>query len=616
MFCLVIIYVIAIVSVTRVSWTTTQTTPQQEQQQQQPLPLQVDAQRKKTLSDQIKAAREEQEEKKKHKSPYRQHHLENQFGHDVQPDILIPPNVSLEDGQISSNGDASLMEEQDDIVYKQEYKDKPHPQPDAVLTAYIEQIDFNEWKTQPLPQRKLAKAEKLTKITYPQLRSCQRLIQQWPVDEDNEYSQPPPTLVDSFLPWIHDVFPTHDGKYIQFVAQNRRRCHTGKKDKAIISHMAPQASLFQHVPVKRVTDPQQDAQTETRYQLVPHDQADPDGITTRFICRFKPSMEETLSVFNFDYDWTAYRKHYKQTFKEDDGGIKSIHTTQLIFRCPVPESLQETIRTGGSVDEETDWAKLFVDLIPIRTPPRYGDPTQFLAPWYKSFETPGIFDPVAAWGDSHVLPKIEDSGRWENIPICKPSLMTFEGQTANDLAESDSKSVSVTTTDSAGATNKVPPVKKHRLVSCIWASAGYTTRGNRFAINDGQRRLLEWISHNKEIGFDHFYVYDNTHAFMNETSLKGIAKLFPGEVTYIPWPSKVRFCRYWTANKVTMIVSLVANFGFFFRPILFAYRFATIIPTMLIVPVSVRLSTRQKHHVGCDLDRMWTGLVSLILMSI
>ena len=81
------------------------------------------------------------------------------------------------------------------------------------------------------------------------------------------------------------------------------------------------------------------------------------------------------------------------------------------------------------------------------------------------------FDPVAASGDNHILPAIQDSGRWENIPICKPSLMTYEDQTVDEVV----------------AVQEKHPVKKHRLVSGIWVSAGYTTRGSRFAINDGER---------------------------------------------------------------------------------------------------------------------------------
>jgi hypothetical protein len=209
---------------------------------------------------------------------------------------------------------------------------------------------------------------------------------------------------------------------------------------------------------------------------------------------------------------------------EEDAGIKAIHSSQLIFKCPVPEHLQDVIASGTSV--KNDWATLFLDIIPIRTPPRWGPPDQYFPPMYKDMEGKDShirFDPVQAWGHDHILPRIEDSGRWENIPICKPSLMTYEQK--KDLKKIPASSSSVK--------------KSHRLVSCIWASAGYTTRGSRFAINDGQRRLLEWITYNKIIGFDHFYLYDNSGAFGGESSLKPIADLFPDDVTYIPWPSAV-----------------------------------------------------------------------------
>lgn len=123
------------------------------------------------------------------------------------------------------------------------------------------------------------------------------------------------------------------------------------------------------------------------------------------------------------------------------------------------------------------------------------------------------FDPHKEWGGNHILPEIEDSGRWENFPVCKPSLMTYEPQALEK--------------------------PKHHLVSCLWASTGYTTRGNRYAINDGQRRLLEWITFNKILGFDHFYIYDNSGAFTNQSSLQPIADIFPDDVTLINWPSRV-----------------------------------------------------------------------------
>lgn len=503
MFCLVIVYVVIVITVTsrHMTSTTSPSAPLRASTLQRP-PLQMD--KKKTLKQALQEAKQE----KKKELP-KQEPPPPKLGRKIDPQVLIP-----------HEGEAPLAIKDDP---------KDHPTPDTVLKAFVEKIDFDELQREPLPsQRSTAAATKLKEIAYPRLNSCSRLTQQWPVDDT-------PTDEDSFLPWIHDVFPTEDGRYIQFVAQNKRRCKTGRKDTEIMAFMAPQAALFQHVPLRRTKD---------GYEIVDYPHADPDSRTTRFICRFKPSGDETLSIHNVDYDWTAYRKHYKVTFQENDGGIKSIHTTQLLFRCPVPEHLVETVRTGASVKD--DWASLFVDLVPLRTMPRWGIPNQYLAPWYNEFvpdDDEQQWDAQKVFGDGVAVPKIEDSGRWENIPICKPSLMTFEGQDVKDLPAKGE-----------------PTPKKHKLVSCIWASAGYTTRGERFAINDGQRRLLEWITHNKNIGFDHFYVYDNTGAFRDDTSLKPIADLMPDDVTYIPWPSKVS--RAWGCSVVA-VMCVCVSFLFF-----------------------------------------------------
>ena len=382
---------------------------------------------------------------------------------------------------------------------------------DTVLRAYLEPLDRSSWEVKPLPVRN-STAQRLHSIQYPRMQSCSKLPEQFPVDDYPD--------ADPFLPWIHDVFPTHDGKFIQFVAQNKRRCRTGTtvQEELILRHTEPQVALFQHVAVKRVEGEEGDM----RYQLTSHEEADEDGMTTRFICRFKPSMEETLSTFNVDYDWSSFRKHKAKTFTPEGRDNKNVHTSQLIFQCPVPPGLQETVRKGDSV--QNDRASLFVDVIPIRTPPRYGRPDRFFPPRYSEFQNKDDpFDAEVEWGDHHILPRIEDSGRWENIPICKPSLMTYDPYKDSEVAT---------------ALVEEPP-KKHRLVACVWASAGYSTRGERYAINDGQRRLQEWINFNLLVGVDHFYVYDNSGAHNNETSLKPITDMFPNQVTRIPWPAKV-----------------------------------------------------------------------------
>mmetsp|Transcript_17708 Transcript_17708/g.19407 ORF Transcript_17708/g.19407 Transcript_17708/m.19407 type:complete len:824 (-) Transcript_17708:428-2899(-) len=418
-------------------------------------------------------------------------------GHGVQAEIIVEEN-----------------DEQTPFVRNQKISQ------DQILTAYLEITNRSAWGSKPFPLRN-TKADDLIKVSFPKLNSCSRLTEQFPVDDYPD--------ADPFLPWIHDVFPTHDGKWIQIVAQNKRRCKTGKskQEKDIYRHMSPQISLFQHVAVKRMDklrdeDPRS---SSTRYRLASHEEADQDGMETRFICRFS-NGEETLSVFNFSYEWASYRKKQQYMFHEDSTDNKQIHTSQLLFRCPVPTSLVEIIRTGTSI--KNDFATIFLDIVPIRTPARYGPPNEFLPPYYKEFQmSHGAFDPAVEWGNNHTLPLIENSGRWQNIPICKPSLLTYGNQIdeAAVLAPRDSK--------------EKAPVKQNRLVSCLWASAGYSTRGERYAINDGQRRLLEWITYNKLTGVEHFYIYDNSQASSNQRSLQLIADIFPEDVTLIKWPSKV-----------------------------------------------------------------------------
>jgi len=359
---------------------------------------------------------------------------------------------------------------------------------------------------------------------------------------------------DPFLPWIHDIFPSHDGTHIQFVAQNMRRCRTGKNEDDILAKMQPQVALFQDVAVKRLTtseietlegsatDNNKDSPTDTttRYRLASHDEADDDGMSTRFICRFKPSGEETLSTYNVNYEFATLRKGGQHSFTKEGRDLKSLHTSQFLFQCPVPPSLQSQIKDGSSV--QNDVPSIFVDLIPIRTPPRYGNPIEFLPPRYKEHAVSEGFNPDDAWGREHILPKIVDSGRWENLPICKPSLHQYEPH-ALDMKSLPSAQKSIAKVkdpkDDEEGNGTGSSVKKHRLIACVWASASYHTRGERFSIDDGQRRLKEWLTYNFMTGFDHIYVYDNTMAHTPDTDLSSVTNLFPDQVTRIPWRAKV-----------------------------------------------------------------------------
>jgi hypothetical protein len=387
-----------------------------------------------------------------------------------------------------------------------------------ILKAYLEPVYLSDWDTKPLPVRNTT-AEQLQVLEYPRvMQSCQRLPELWPIDDFPD--------ADPFLPWIHDVFPTDNGRFIQFVAQNRRRCQTGTTPDQIemLEQMQPQIALFQHVPIRRVAG----ADKETRYKLTSHEEADPDGIETRFICSFS-NGQETLSVFNLNYDYVARRKHSKHTFtKEGHKDNKSIHTSQLIFQCPVPESLVDIVREGTSVVQ--DQATLFVTLVPIRTPPRYGAPDRYLPPKYQEGK-PINFTVSEEWGDQHILPKVEDSGRWENIPICLPTWKAFPKVTAEpppkDYTEPSVKEL---------VQHSSIGTKKSRVVACTWASTSYATRGDRYAIDDGARRLDEWLRFHLLTGLDHIFVYDNSHG--NHT-LEPVTSQFPDRVTRIAWPATI-----------------------------------------------------------------------------
>eukprot|EP00536_Pseudo-nitzschia_multiseries_P009147 jgi/Psemu1/257885/estExt_Genewise1Plus.C_2500012 len=390
----------------------------------------------------------------------------------------------------------------------------------AILKAYLEPIYLQDWETKPLPVRNITQKQ-LKTISYPRVNSCQRLPELWPVDDYPD--------ADPFLPWIHDVFPTDDGKFIQFVAQNKRRCQSGTTPDQvdILEKMQPQVSLFQHVPVQRVSVKTAEGNDETRYKLTTHEEADPDGIETRFICRFSDG-QETLSQFNINYDYVGVRKHHKKEHsREGHKDNKSIHTSQLIFLCPVPEKLVETVREGTSVVD--DRATLFVTLVPIRTPPRYGNPNRFLPPKFH-YGRPYNFTVSTEWGRSHILPRVEDSGRWENIPICLPTYKAYPTVT------SPPKEVQPESLAEVSFFNSTKNTKKHRVVACAWASLSYSTRGDRFKIDDGARRADEWIRFHLLTGIDHIFIYDNSH---EGTGFKEVAEQFPDRVTRVPWPATV-----------------------------------------------------------------------------
>lgn len=428
-----------------------------------------------------------------------------------------------------------------------------------ILTAYIEPINQTDWEQRPLPVRDGPSTKKtLFGVSYPNLHSCRAMQSQFPIDT-------PPVDLDSYLPWIHDVFPSHDGKDIIFIAQNRRRCYNGQRrmqmgEKApdgVTTHknyihidygknyfQRPQSALFQHVPVKKIGE----EDGEPRYRLASHEDADKEGMETRFICRFKlfdssasPNLSivgYSLSAHEVDYDYHTYRKGYRYSATEAGFDNHMIWQSQLLFRCPVPEEYHNKVSRGELV--VNDYATLYVDVVPIRTPPRYTPPREFLQPRYEfKNEIDNLFVPDFEWGKEHVLPKIDQSGRWENIPVCLPSLMNHgllpEGADINEqdvIVENDADGKYV-------PFSGVLPPKIHKVIACTWASTTFRTRSNRASVGDGKRRLKEWLEFNLLSGFDHIYVYDNSGAFTNEDSLADIIELFPERVTRVDWPCKI-----------------------------------------------------------------------------
>lgn len=404
------------------------------------------------------------------------------------------------------------------------------------------------------------------------------------LDRWEEAKEGSPVMADPFLPWIHDMFPDSTGSVIHLIAQNKRRCNSGKVHWEDIHALEPQVTIMQPVSVKRIDEntaqklaPElwsDGTSNDPRYRLAPHEEADADGMFTRFICRFKVmdysksppalvTVGETLSTYPYNYEFVNYRKEVGDlsmlTPKGKDNAM--FWQAQQRFDCPTPndDDLRSMIASGeGVLSDGTP--SMYLDFIPIRTAPRYGKRMSYFTPdmagetiqfptdtfgWGDLAETNVVhvngsrnksnpsekhpprlmkngFNARLFWGDSHVVPRVEASGRWQNLPICKPPAAEI--------------------TDKALVEGQKPAEKKkHKLAACLWASASFTTRGNAQAVSDTTLRLIEWIEFHLLVGFDHIYVYDNTGAHTDEASLE--STLFPRfletEVTRIDWPCRV-----------------------------------------------------------------------------
>ncbi|KAL9186044.1 hypothetical protein ACHAXT_005282 [Thalassiosira profunda] len=400
-----------------------------------------------------------------------------------------------------------------------------------------------------------------------------------------------PVDADPFLPWIHDAFPSNDGRYVELVIANKRRCNTDPKTFADdLKNLEPQVALMQPVPVKRMQEGDEgkyaaalselwspesqsnqgvnqaesfllndDDYKPPRYILgTSLDDADGDGKYTRFICRFHtlvmerggvaskdgPSLRkvvlgETLSAYPYNPEHANYRKRGSQPMLTplEKGKDEQIWNSVYSARCPVPllkdeggnanEALASIVASGQSVFEGTP--SIYLDLVPIRTPARRTR---------EGFSIPGVnsapmFDPRSAWGDSHVVPRVEASGRWTNIPICQSPKVD---ELASIATESKRNGVKDATTNLLGKAQN----KTHFLVGCVWASESFATRGQTDDTDSSTSdRLREFLAYHTQIaGFDHIYLYDNSDP--SGSDLSNVTALFPpSSVTRIPWPHRV-----------------------------------------------------------------------------
>jgi Glycosyltransferase family 92 len=388
---------------------------------------------------------------------------------------------------------------------------------DLVLTAFLESPNSLDHHATPLRIRKTTATE-LKQVTFPNVRNCSTLMQDFPID--NYPHQ------DPFLPWIHDMIPTVDGASIQFVAQNRRRCHTGDGEIDTMKFWEPQISLLQGVPVVvSQTQPQHEGAgtsrstaTMTTYRLASSFQEATHN-ATRFQCRFHhgDTVITTLSVFPFDYEYVTWRKGKRALFQPIGKETELFWTSQLLFSCPVPVEFQMLL---SPQDHQTsgignDVPAMYVDLIPIRTPARqqYLLTPEQMGPSYSSQKT---FDLQEAFGERHILPLMDDAGRWQNLPVCRRN-------------------------DSSIQSQKKDQQKPYRLVACTWTSSSYTRRGDAVRVSDSAQRLREWITFHLMVGVDHVYIYDNSVTSVGETSeLRTVAESFHAEqLTYHVWPCKI-----------------------------------------------------------------------------
>ena len=454
------------------------------------------------------------------------------------------------------------------------------------LTAFLEKPlpPLQDDATPRLPSRRHNQPSDLQTKIYPRaFDSCSsaNIPNDFPIQkphEDDSQNSDCPIAQDPFLPWIHDAFVNASLTEVVFVAHNQRRCHTNPKryfDR--LSRLEPQATILQSVPVQRIRDETNRGQPQ-EYKLTSIQEADPDAKETRFICQFhaqvlvssdddkgratlqKVVAGETLSTFPYNYEHANYQK--KNTFpiltrpvdaKTSDK--TALHNDQvwnsvLQFACPIPQHLRPLLQLQQH-PQNTDnnhpiFPTLYVDVVPIRTYPRLDRAGYFDRTTRNMSSDDVVFDSAQEWGDDYILPPIEASGRWVNIPLC--TYFSSNDGSSNDNAKkstphNNKNEKAPSHGDNHKSMEQSPP---HFLVACVWASASFTTRGTHDPDTSTSERLLEWMTYQLEMaGFDHIYIYDNSDSNnldnnQNNMTLEPVTSLFPtSQVTRIPWKHPV-----------------------------------------------------------------------------
>lgn len=332
-----------------------------------------------------------------------------------------------------------------------------------LLTAYLEPTASLDTGVSPLPMRKIRSSE-LKKVKFQTTHDrCSRLMEEFPVDDF--------PLEDPFLPWIHDYFPSADSKYIQFVAQNRRRCDTGEDHEDTMKFWEPQIALFQPIPVI--------AEENGSFRLSPN-----LGVAThketRFQCHFH-SIDDTLSAttlseFSFNYEYVNWRKGRKPMLNRSGKDTGLYWLSQLIFKCPIPPDFQKMLLTDSLGDKPS----MYLDLVPIRTPARVNQ-VLLTANHTGIAQLPppaAIFDPTKSFGDKHYLPRREDAGRVRLILFFLfKRFRTHSSLMLNHGIVSQWANLPVCRRDKTGPAVSANDKQKHRLVACTWTASSYNRRG-------------------------------------------------------------------------------------------------------------------------------------------